>query len=63
MMSLVVSTLHIYTDLGLGYQLGLGVSCSVMPLPQSSLYPMCTYSDVLLYIFLFPSFRVARIHL
>ena len=32
-----------------------------MPLPQSSLNPMCTYPDVLLYIPSFPCFRVARI--
>ena len=32
-----------------------------MHLPQSSLNPMCTYPDVLLYILLFPCFRVARI--
>ena len=32
-----------------------------MPLPQSSLNPMCTYPDVLLYILLFPLCRVARI--
>ena len=49
------------SDLGLGYEWGLGVYCPVMPLPQSSLYPMCTYPDVLLYILLFPCFRVARI--
>ena len=49
------------TDLGLGYELGLSVYCPVMPLPQSSLNPMCTYPDVLLYILLFPCFRVARI--
>ena len=35
--------------------------CPVMPLPQSSLNPMCTYPDVLLYILSFPCFRVARI--
>ena len=33
----------------------------LMPLPQSSLNPMCTYPDPLLYILLFPCFRVARI--
>ena len=33
----------------------------MIPLPQSSLNPMCTYPDVLLYILLFPCFRVARI--
>ena len=49
------------TDLGLGYELGLSVYCPVMPLPQSSLNPMCTYPDVLLYILLFPCFRVGRI--
>ena len=49
------------SELGLGYELGLSVYCSVMPLPQSSLNPMCAYPDVLLYILLFPSFRVARI--
>ena len=49
------------SDLGLGYELGLSVYCPVMPLPQSSLNPMCTYPDVLLYILLFPCFRVARI--
>ena len=32
-----------------------------MPLPKSSFNPMCTYPDVLLYILLFPCFRVARI--
>ena len=48
-------------DLGMGYELGLSVYCPVMPLPQSSLNPMCTYPDVLLYILLFPCFRVARI--
>ena len=32
-----------------------------MPLPQSSLNPMCTYPDVLLYIHSFPCFRVVRI--
>ena len=49
------------SDLGLGYESGLSVYCPVMPLPQSSLHPMCTYPDVLLYILLFPCFRVARI--
>ena len=49
------------SDLGLGYELGLSVYCPVMPLPQSGLNPMCTYPDVLLYILLFPCFRVARI--
>ena len=49
------------SDLGLGYELGRSVYCPVMPLPQSSLNPMCTYPDVLLYILLFPCFRVARI--
>ena len=49
------------SDLELGYELGLSVYCPVMPLPQSSLNPMCTYPDVLLYILLFPCFRVARI--
>ena len=49
------------TDLGLGYELGLSVYFPVMPLPQSSLNPMCTYRDVLLYILSFPCFRVARI--
>ena len=49
------------SDLGLGYELGLSVYCPVMPLPQSSLNPMCTNLDVLLYILLFPCFRVARI--
>ena len=48
------------SDLGLGYELGLSVYCPEMPLPQSSLHPMCTYLDVLLYILLFPCFRVAR---
>ena len=48
-------------DLGLGYELGLSVYCPVMPLPQSSLNPMCTYPDVLLYILSFPCCRVARI--
>ena len=49
------------SDLGSGYELGLSVYCPVMHLPQSSLNPMCTYSDVLLYILLFPCFRVATI--
>ena len=49
------------SDLRLGYELGLSVYCPVMPLPQSSLNPMCTYPDVLLYILLFPLCRVARI--
>ena len=48
-------------DLGLRYELGLSVYCPVMPLPQSSLNPMCTYPDVLLYIPSFPCCRVARI--
>ena len=47
--------------MGLGYELGLRVYCPVMPLPQASLNPMCTYPDVLLYIPLFPRCRVARI--
>ena len=47
--------------MGLEYELGLSVYCPVMPLPQSSLNPMCTYPDVLLYILLFPCCRVARI--
>ena len=47
--------------LGSGYELGLSVYCSVMPSPQSSLHPMCTYPDVLLYILLFRCFSVARI--
>ena len=47
--------------MGLGYELGLSVYCLVMLLPQSSLNPMCTYPDVLLYILLFPCFRLARI--
>ena len=46
---------------GIGYELRLSIYCPVMPLPQSSLNPMCTYPDVLLYILLFPCFRVARI--
>ena len=41
--------------------MGLSVYCPVMFLTQSSLNPMCTYPDVLLYILLFPCFRVARI--
>ena len=41
------------SDLGLGYELGLSVYCRVMHLPQSSLNPMCTYPDVLLYILFF----------
>ena len=49
------------SDLGLGYELGLSVYGPVMPLPQSSLNPMCTYPDVLLYILSFPLCRVARI--
>ena len=31
------------------------------PYPSPVLTPMCTYPDVLLYILLFPGFRVARI--
>ena len=50
---------------GIGIRVGTeceqSVYCPVMPLPQSSLNPMCTYPDVLLYILLFPCFRVARI--
>ena len=46
---------------GIGYELGLSVYCPLMPLPQSSLNPMCTYPDVLLYILSFPLCRVARI--
>ena len=49
------------SDLGLGYELGLSVYCPVMHLPQSSLNPMCTYPDLLLYILSFPCCRVARI--
>ena len=49
------------SDLGLRYEWGLSVYCPVMSLPKSSLNPMCTYLDVLLYILLFPCFRVARI--
>ena len=49
------------SDLGLGYELGLSVYCPVMPLPQSSLNPMCTCPDVLLYILSFPCCRLARI--
>ena len=49
------------SDLGLGYELGESVSFLEMPLLQSSLNPMCTYFDVLLYILLFPCFRAARI--
>ena len=49
------------SDLRLGYELGLSVYCPVMPLPQSSLNPMCTYPDLLLYILSFPCCRVARI--
>ena len=49
------------SDLGLGYELGLSVYGPVMPLPQTSLNPMCTYPDVLLYILSFPLCRVARI--
>ena len=49
------------SDLGLGYELGLSGYCPVMPLPHSRINPMCTYPDVLLYIPLFPCFRVARI--
>ena len=45
----------------MGYELGLSVYGPVMLLPQSSLNPMCTYPDVLLYILLFPLCRVARI--
>ena len=47
--------------MGLGYELQLSVYCPVVPLLQSSLNPMCTYPDVLLYIHSFPCFRVARI--
>ena len=41
----------------------VGTKCllSCDALTQSSLNPMCTYPDVLLYILLFPCFRVARI--
>ena len=35
------------------------LSCDALTPVQS--YPMCTYLDVLLYIFLFPCFRVTRI--
>ena len=49
------------SDLGLGYELGLSVYCSVMPLPESSLNRIRTYPDVLLCIISFPCFRVARI--
>ena len=49
------------SDLGWGYELGLSVYCPVMLLPQSSLNPMCTYSDVLLYILSFHCIRVASI--
>ena len=49
------------SDRGLGCEFGLSVYCPVMPLPQSSLNPMCTYPDVLLYILLFLRCRVARI--
>ena len=49
------------SDRGAGYRLGVIVYCPAMPLPQSSLSPMCTYPDVLLYILLFPCFRVGRI--
>ena len=49
------------SDLGLGYELGLSVYCPVMPLPQFSLNPMCTYPDVLQYILSFPCCRVAEI--
>ena len=49
------------SDPGWGYELGLSIYCPVMPLPQYSLNPMCTYPEVLLYILLFPCFRVARI--
>ena len=49
------------SDLGWGYELGLRAYCPVIPLPQSSLKPMCTYPDVLLCILSFPCFRVARI--
>ena len=46
---------------GIGIRVGIEVYCPVMPLPQSSLNPMCTYPDVLLYILSFPHFKVARI--
>ena len=49
------------SDLGLGYELGLSVYCPVMPLPQSSLNPMCTYPDVLLYILLFPRLQSGKV--
>ena len=45
----------------IGIWVGTECQCPVMPLPQFSLNPMCTYPDVLLYILLFPCFRVARI--
>ena len=48
------------SDVGLGYELGLSVYCPVMPLPQSSLNPMCTYPDVLLYILLFPRLQSGK---
>ena len=48
---------------GLGIGICVGIECvlSCDALTQSSLHPMCTYPDVLLYILLLPCFRVARI--
>ena len=48
------------SDLGLGYELGLSVYCPVMPLPQSSVNPICTYPDVLLYILFVPLFQSGK---
>ena len=45
---------------GIGIRVGTDVYCPVMHVPQSSRNPMCTYPDVVLYILLFPCFRVAR---
>ena len=47
--------------LGIGICVGIESLLSCDALTQSSLNPMCTYPDVVLYIRLFPCFRVARI--
>ena len=46
---------------GIGIRVGTECLLSCDALIQSSLNPMCTYPNVLLYILLFPCFRVARI--
>ena len=47
--------------LGIGICAGIESPLSCDTFTQSSYNPMCTYPDVLLYILLFPCFRVARI--